>query len=95
MGIVVLIVLFILLLFGFTGLKTVLIIPLFVIPFYLISKKFELKEDERLIFSLFIGLGLYSAFVYLIARVIGSIRISLIIVFILLLVIGFLVKKKS
>ena len=93
-GIGILIALFSLFLFGFTGLKTIVgIFLLFFLPFYLILDNFDLRTDEKAIFSLFIGLGIYSSFVYLFGLVLGSIKISMIIVFVILIAVSFLIKR--
>lgn len=93
-GAAVLIALFFTVLFGFTGLKTIFAVFLFFfLPFYLILNNFDLKQDEKIIFALFIGFGMYSSFVYLFGLVIGSIKISMIAVFIVLIAISFFIRR--
>ena len=94
-GISILIALFFTVLFGMPGLRTFLgIVLFFFLPFYLMLNKLDLKQDEKVIFSLFIGLGMYSAFVYLSALFIGSIRIAMAVVFVILVLVSFLIGKK-
>jgi len=92
-GLIVLILLFFLILFGITGVRTILGTLLFLIPCYLILNNFNLELDEKIIFSFFIGIGFFSTFVYWLGLIIGSLRISTVIVFFVLVLIGFLIKR--
>ncbi len=93
-GMCCLILLFFWALFGFTGVKIIIGAFLcFFIPFYLILDNFEMERGEKVIFSFFIGLGVFSAITYYIGIVVGSLRISMGITFILLVAIGLLIKK--
>ena len=76
-------------LLGVTGVKTIMAIFLvFLLPFYLILGKFGLETDERLIFSFFIGLGIFSLVVFYVNRVVPSFRSSTIITFSLMMAAG-------
>ena len=78
---------------GFSGMMAVLgIILLFIVPFYLILDNFELRQDEKLVFSFFIGVGIFPAIAYWLGMLV-SFRIAILITFIVLLVVGYLVKK--
>lgn len=78
---------------GFSGMMAVLgIILLFIIPFYLILDNFNLGEDEKIIFSFFIGVGIFPAIVYWLGMII-SFRLAILITFVVLIVVGYLVRK--
>lgn len=94
LGILVLIAVFFTILFGLAGLRTVAaIFFLFFLPFYLILDNFDLSTAEKAIFSLFIGLGMFSALTYFLALGINSIRIAMVVIFVLLITAAFLIKK--
>ena len=61
-------------------------------PVYLILNNFDLTSEEKLIFSFFLGIGIFPSIVYLLGLVI-SFRIGIIITFILMILIGFALKK--
>lgn len=91
---------FVFYLFGGTGVRTILgMLLVFFIPFYLILNNFDLEQDEKVFFSFFIGLALYTVLVWYVNRVIPSMRISMLVTFLLLVFIGlmlkYLKKKKS
>jgi apolipoprotein N-acyltransferase len=78
---------------GFSGMMAALgIILLFIVPFYLILDNFELDQDEKIVFSFFIGVGIFPAITYWLGMLI-SFRIAIFITFIVLIVAGYLVKK--
>ena len=78
---------------GFSGMMSALgIILLFIVPFYLILDNFDLGQDEKIIFSFFIGAGVFPAITYWLGMLI-SFRIAIFITFIVLIVAGYLVKK--
>ena len=80
-------------LLGFSGMMSALgIILLFIVPFYLILDNFDLGQDEKIIFSFFIGAGVFPAITYWLGMLI-SFRIAIFITFIVLIVAGYLVKK--
>ena len=100
-GVGILIILFSLLLFGITGLRVVAgVFLLFLLPFYLILDNFELSFIEKILFSFFIGLGIFPSIAYGVALLVNSIRAAIVITFVLLVGIGFGIryykkKKKS
>jgi len=52
---------------GFSGMMAVLgIILLFVVPLYLILDNFDLGQDEKIVFSFFLGVGISSYYLGLI-----------------------------
>ncbi len=85
---------FFLVLFGITGARTIIAIPLFFfLPFYLILNNFELPAGEKIVFSFFIGLGIFSSFVYYISILVSSVRIAIAITFVILIAAAFLIKR--
>ena len=90
---VVVILVFFYFILGFSGMMAVLgIILLFIVPFYLILDNFNLGQDEKIIFSFFIGVGIFPAIVYWLGMII-SFRLAILITFVVLIVIGYLVRK--
>jgi len=88
------------LLFGFSGLKSFLILILiFFLPTFVLINNLDLDSDEKVFFSLFISLALFSLVVWYVNRVIYSLRISVIVAFFLLILaglgLGFYNKKYS
>lgn len=79
-------------LFGFTGIRIIIGLLVVSVPFYLILKNFELIEGEIIVFSILMGLTLFSSLVYLFGLVI-SLRVGIGLTFIILIVISFLIKK--
>lgn len=79
-------------LFGVTGIRVVFGIIFISIPFYIMLSKLELPDGERFVFSLLLGLTLFSSFVYLLGLVI-SFRMSIIIVFIVLIISAIIFRK--
>ena len=78
---------------GFSGMMAALgIILLFIVPFYLILDNFNLGQDEKIIFSFFIGVGIFPAIVYWLGMII-SFRLAILITFAVLIVVGYLVRK--
>ena len=99
-GIAAVVAIFFLTLFGLTGLKTLAgAFLFFFLPFYLILDNFDLEKSEKIIFSLFIGLGVFSTFVYYLGFLFGSIKMAAAVTFFLLASIGiglrFFVKKRK
>ncbi len=82
-----------LMLFGFTGLRTVLgmIIVMF-LPFYFIFNNFDLSQAEKTTFSFFTSIILFPSIVYWLGFIMPF-RISIIIAFVMLLIIAFLIAK--
>jgi len=93
-GIIVVVILaFFYFILGFSGMMAILgIILLFIVPFYLILDNFDLGQDEKIVFSFFVGVGIFPAIAYWMGLII-SFRISIFITFIILIVVGFVVRK--
>ena len=80
-------------LFGLTGVRTIAAMLLFFfLPFYLILRKTSFETDEKVFFAFFIGLGLFSTFVFYVGRVIPSFRAATVITLIILLALPFIIK---
>lgn len=78
---------------GFSGMMTILgIMLLFMLPTYLILNNFDLEEDEKIIFSFFIGIGIFPAIVYWLGMLI-SFRIAIFVAFVLFIATSFIIKK--
>jgi apolipoprotein N-acyltransferase len=93
-GIGILMILFFQILFGITGVRTITgVFLFFFLPFYLILDNFNLERNEKIVFSFFMGLGIFSTFVYYLGILVGSIRIAMVITFILLMVVAIMLKK--
>jgi hypothetical protein len=91
---IVLILLEVAILFGFTGLRTVAgILIFFTLPVYLILDNFKLNRIEKVFFSIFIGFGLYPTSVWYVNRIIPSLTLSIFITSIILVGIGLLLKR--
>ena len=79
-------------LFGIAGLRVSLGILLISLPIYLILNNFELEENEKIVFSILLGITLFPSLVYILGLAI-SFRISILIVFIILIISAFLLRK--
>jgi hypothetical protein len=81
-------------LFGFTGVKvfggTMLLLFL---PFYLIFDNFDIGLGEKVVFSFFIGVGMFSTLVYYLGIMFNSIKTAIVVSFVLLIGIGLGLKK--
>ena len=78
---------------GISGVLSILaIILIFIVPVYFILDNFELEKDEKLIFSFFISTGIFPIFSYWLGLFL-SFKLAIVITFILLIGIGFLVRK--
>ena len=81
-------------LFGMTGVRTLAgIAVFFFLPFYLILRKVNVEDDEKVFFAFFIGLGLFSTIVFYVGRIIPSYRFDVAIAFVALLSVPFVLKK--
>ena len=78
--------------FGIAGARIVLGMIFLSLPFYLILDNFELSHGEKAVFSLLMGITLFSSMVYLFGLVI-SFRISILLTFILLIIFNVIIKK--
>ena len=77
---------------GLDGMMSVLgIFLLFIAPMYLILDKFGLEQDEKLVFSFFIGVGILPSLAYWIGLFI-SFKIAILVSFIILIITGFLIR---
>lgn len=84
---------FFFLIISFSAAMSILgIILLFILPAYLALNKFNLEQDEKIVFSFFIGAGIFPAIAYWIGRFI-SFRVAILIAFIALLVTAYFVNK--
>lgn len=78
---------------GLSGMMSILgIILLFIVPTYLILDNFSLGQDEKIVFSFFIGVGIFPSITYWLGMII-SFRIAIFITFIILVVTSLLVRK--
>ena len=68
------------------------IMAFFMLPTYLILDNFNLEQDEKLVFSFFGGVGVFSSIAYWIGRFI-SFKIGIFITFAILVLLSFLIKK--
>ena len=91
--IVVVILVFFYSILGFSAMMAVLgIILLFVVPIYIILDNFELEQDEKMVFSFFLGAGIFPSIVYWPGMLI-SFRVAILIAFVVLVVAGYLVRR--
>lgn len=91
--IIALIAFFSLIFLGFTGLRVIFgMLLVFFLPFYLILNNFDISQSEKIFFSFFIGLGIFPAIVYWLGVFI-SLKIAVIIAFVLLVLASFVIKK--
>ena len=80
-------------LFGMIGVRTLIsIFLIFILPVYMLLSRFNLDVTERLLFSLGIGLGVFSLVIWYIDRIIPSLVWSTIIAIIISIIIGFYLK---
>ena len=93
-GIITLVILvFFYLILGFSGMMAALgIMLLFILPTYLILDNFELGQDEKIVFSFFLGVGIFPVLTYWLGLFI-SFRVAILVTFVVLAAIAFLVKK--
>ena len=78
---------------GFSGMMTALgVMLLFMLPTYLILNNFDLEQDEKIIFSFFIGVGIFPAIAYWLGMLIPF-RIAIFITFAMLIAASFTIKK--
>lgn len=81
-------------LFGFTGFRTIVaIVILFIIPPLLLLRKSGLDFEEKVFFSLFMGIGLFSLLVFSANQVLPSFRLSILAAFILVAGAGFFLPR--
>tara|TARA_Y100000310_G_scaffold331427_1_gene404981 strand:+ start:4582 stop:4920 length:339 start_codon:yes stop_codon:yes gene_type:complete len=93
-GLAAAVLMFFLLLLGIPGIRTILGAFLcFFLPFYLIIDNFELETGEKIIFSFFIGVVFFSSLVYYLGILLGSVRIAIVVSFLLLTALGIFIRK--
>lgn len=81
-------------LFGFTGFSTIIgIAVLFVIPPLLLLKNSSLDVEEKIFFSLFMGIGLFSLLVFSVNQVLPSFRLSILTAFIFVVIVAFFLPR--
>ena len=80
-------------LLGFSGAMAVFgIMLLFVLPMYLILDNFNLEQEEKIVFSFFLGIGIFPAMAYWLGMVI-SFKVAILVAFLALTSIGLFVRK--
>ena len=78
---------------GFSGMMSALgIVLLFFVPTFLIINNFRLEQDEKIVFSFFIGVGIFPSIAYWLGMLI-SFKIAIFATFAILLGIAFTIKK--
>jgi len=93
-GIIIIVILaFFYLILGLSGMLAVLAIMLFfMLPAYFILDNFNLEQDEKIVFSFFIGAGIFPSIAYWFGRFIPF-KIGIFITFAILIATAFLIKK--
>tara|TARA_Y100000310_G_scaffold218670_1_gene219968 strand:- start:1142 stop:1471 length:330 start_codon:yes stop_codon:yes gene_type:complete len=87
------ILIFIFFILGISGMMAALgLILLFILPTYFIIDNYDLQEDQKVIFSFFIGVGIFPSIAYWLGLLI-SFKIAILISFIVLILIGILIRK--
>ena len=77
---------------GLGGMMSILgIFLLFIAPMYFILGNFGLEQDEKLVFSFFIGVGILPSLAYWMGLFI-SFKIAILASFIVLIIIGFFIR---
>lgn len=81
------------LLLGFSGAMAVFgIMLLFVLPMYLILDNFNLNQEEKIVFSFFLGIGIFPAIAYWLGMVI-SFKAAILVTFLVLTAAGVFMRK--
>lgn len=82
-------------LFGLPGLRTILAIAaLFVLPFLFLMRNAGIELEEKIFFSLFIGIGLFPLFAWLVNQVLPSFRLSVLAALALVGAAGFFLHRR-
>jgi len=85
---------FFLAVFGITGLKVFLAVGiLYFMPLHLILDNFDLDESEKLVFSFFLSLGIVPSLVYYLGFIFSSLKIAIVVTFLLLMGTSFVLGK--
>ncbi len=91
--ILVLIGLFSFIFLGFTGFRVIFgMLLVFFLPFYILLGRFGLSRGERMVFSLFIGIGVFPSIVYWLG-VFMSFRLAIVVTFVVLMIVALFLKK--
>ena len=78
---------------GFSAMMTVLgIIIIFIVPLYLILDNFDLRQDEKIVFSFFLGVGIFPSITYWLGIFI-SFKIAILVTFVILIIAAYLIRK--
>ena len=78
---------------GLSGMLSVFgIIFLFIVPIYFAMSSFDLAQDEKIIFSFFMGVGIFPSLAYWLGMII-SFRIAILITFIVLMSAAFTITS--
>ena len=81
-------------LFGFTGFRTIIAFAiLFIIPLFLLLRKTSLDAEEKIFFSLFIGLGLFPLLAWSVNQLLPSFRLSVVVAFVLVAAVGLFAQR--
>ena len=84
---------FFFLILGISGLLSALgVILLFIVPMYFILDNFELGQDEKIVFSFFIGVGVLPSLSYWIGFFI-SFKVAVLLSFAILIIVGILIRR--
>ena len=93
MIILALIALFSFIFLGFSGFKVIFgMVLVFFLPFYLIMDNFEISVGEKVMFSFFIGLGIFPAIVYWVGALIPF-KIAVLATFLILISVGLVIRR--
>ena len=79
-------------LFVIAGIRILFGILFVSFPLYLILDNFDLNDGEKIVFALLLGITVFPSLAYALGLFI-SFKISIIIIFLLLLVVGFMLRK--
>lgn len=80
---------------GTTGLIFGVMLALLILPWYLILTYFKLEELEKIVFSFFLSLGIFSSIYYWLSFIIGSLTYAAIVTWLGLMALGIYLKLKS
>ena len=84
---------FFFLILGISGLLSALgVILLFIVPMYFILDNFSLGQDEKIVFSFFIGVGILPSLSYWIGFFI-SFKVAVLLSFAILIIVGILIRR--
>ena len=94
LGILIVYLLFFLITFKITGALFILLLGLmFILPAYLLLRKFSLEEDEKFVLAFILGLGIFPSFVYYLGFLTKSLVAAAVIMFVLFLGISFFLLR--